>query len=72
MKRKSFEFDPIDNEEQRLLQQAIENSKKDFRRVVLDLPTAPVYFPTIEEFRDPIGFIQRHAKSHFSIVISAR
>jgi hypothetical protein len=54
-----FEFDDLDNEEQRLLQQAIKNSLKETKRVERTVPEAPTYRPTLEQFRDPYGYIKR-------------
>ena len=49
----------MDNEEQKLIQQAIKNSKKDTRRVEREIPMAPTYYPTVEEFRNPYAYISK-------------
>ena len=54
-----FEFDGLDNEEQKLIQQAIKNSKKDTKRVELEIPMAPTFYPTVEEFRNPYVYISK-------------
>lgn len=58
-KTSRFEFDFLDNEEQRLLQQALKVSKKETKRVELEIPDAPVYYPTKDEFMDPLTYIQK-------------
>ena len=49
--------------EERLLQQAIQNSKLDQGRPVdgkLRIPSAPVFYPTIEEFEgNPIHYVEK-------------
>lgn len=57
-----FEFDSMDNDEQRMIQQAIRNSKKEFKRVEhaeLIIPEAPTYYPTVEEFKNPFEYISK-------------
>ena len=54
-----FEFDGLDNEEQKLLQQAIKNSKKETKRVECTIPMAPTYYPSAEEWRDPFQYIAK-------------
>lgn len=39
--------------------QALKVSKKDSKRVAVELPLAPVYYPTLEEFHDTLGYIQK-------------
>ena len=52
-------YEVIDNYEQRMLQQALENSKRDFKREEVKVPFAPEYHPTITEFKDPMAYIER-------------
>ena len=49
----------LDNDEQRLLQQAIKNSLVDRKRVDVDVPEAPTYYPTLEEWTDPYQYIHK-------------
>lgn len=50
-------------EEERLLHQAIQNSKLDQRRPKdgkLDIPWGPTFYPTIEEFEgNPLDYIEK-------------
>lgn len=57
LKTSRYEFSFLENEEQRLIQQALKISKKDTKRVIIDHPEAPVFYPTFEQFQDPIEFI---------------
>jgi hypothetical protein len=52
-----FDFDDLDNEEQRLIQQAIKNSQIETQRITVDVPDAPTYHPTVEEFMNPLAYI---------------
>lgn len=46
--------------EERYLQQAIQNSKWEHARTPLDVPYAPVFYPTVEEFcGNPLDYIQK-------------
>lgn len=54
-----FEEDMLGNDEQRLLQQAIKNSLVDRKRVIVEVPSAPTYYPTLEEFKDPYQYIHK-------------
>lgn len=50
------------NEEERLFQQAIKNSRIDAQRPTTDftVPLAPTFFPTVEEFKgNPIHYINK-------------
>jgi len=49
----------IENYEQKLLQQALENSKRDFKREEVKVPFAPEYHPSATEFKNPIAYIAR-------------
>lgn len=55
-----FQFDDVDPEEQRMLQQALRNSIKDTKVQDQHVPDAPVYYPTLEQFKDPLGYIKRY------------
>lgn len=54
--------DILDNAEQKLIMQAIENSKRETRREEYDVPDAPTYYPTVDEFRDPLKYITAISK----------
>ena len=61
-KTSRFEFDSLDNDEQRMVQQAIRNSKKDFERLEhteLSIPECPTYYPSVDEFKDPFAYITK-------------
>lgn len=53
---------PTSSIEERLLQQAIENSKVDFGRFDISesVPHAPTFFPTVDEFEgNPLHYINK-------------
>ena len=49
----------ISREEERSLRLALENSKNTTRRSTARVPDAPVFYPTMEEFRKPLEYIVR-------------
>jgi histone demethylase JARID1 len=54
-----FDFNFLDNEEQRFLQQALKISKMDKERKEIPIPEAPVFYPTEEEFLDCVGYVRK-------------
>lgn len=56
-KTNRFDFDGLDNEEQLMIQQAVKNSQRDQYRCQCEIPEAPTFRPTVEEFMDPLGYI---------------
>ena len=54
-----YDYSVVDKEEQLMINQAIQNSRQETRRVNLvdDIPEAPVKRPSLEEFMDPIKYI---------------
>ena len=48
------------NEEERQLQQALENSRVLRGREKLPIDEAPTFYPTQDEFADPLKYINRH------------
>ena len=52
-----FEFDSMENEEHKLVQQAIKNSTIDSVKKEFEIKEAPVYYPTTDQFRDPLKYI---------------
>ena len=53
-----FEFDSIQNEEQKLFQQALKNSTIDHFKQDLEIREAPTYYPSRIEFKDPLKYIR--------------
>ena len=47
----------ISAEEQRSLKQALENSQALQKQQHVDVPMAPIFYPTMEEFSNPIKYI---------------
>lgn len=59
MKTKLYDFDACNNKEEQLIQQALKNSRIETKKVVFEAPSAPTYYPTTEEFKDPLVYIRR-------------
>ena len=57
VKTKTYDFEEEDNEEKRLLQLALKNSQLETTRVKHTLPPAPTFYPTVEEFKNPLAYI---------------
>jgi len=49
----------VQNEEQELLQLALKNSLLETSRVQHDIPAAPVFYPTVDEFKNPLAYIEK-------------
>jgi hypothetical protein len=47
------------DEETRQLQLALRNSRKEIQKTTVPVPEAPTYYPSLEEFRDPLEYITR-------------
>jgi hypothetical protein len=54
-----FDFDSLENDEQRLVQQALRNSQRQVKRTVCAVPMAPTYYPSVEEFENPMEYINK-------------
>lgn len=56
------------DEEARQLQLALMNSRKDTHKTRTHVPEAPTYYPTIEEFQDPLEYVARFFDSPNSFI----
>jgi hypothetical protein len=54
------------DEEARQLQLALRNSRKDTHKTTTPIPEAPTYYPTIEEFQDPLEYVTRFFHRRFT------
>jgi histone demethylase JARID1 len=59
-----------DNQEERLFQQALKNSRIDTCRRRVEVPSAPVYHPTYEEFQDPLAYVSKYVPCSRSVQLS--
>ena len=57
----------MDNEQLRLLQVAVENSRAENVASDVHIDDAPTFRPTIEEFQDPIKYISRYNCVRFAL-----
>lgn len=48
------------DEETRQLQLALRNSRKEIKKTSVPIPEAPTYYPSIEEFEDPLEYVTRY------------
>lgn len=71
VKAARYADDIIDNEEARLIQRAIENSKRETERLSLPVESAPVFHPTIEDFKNPLQYINRLGQSAIYVSLIA-
>lgn len=56
-KPQAYDFAEMENKEQMLLQKALANSRRDTKREDVDVPLAPSFYPTVDEFREPLKYI---------------
>ena len=54
-----FDVDDYENEDMALLNQAIENSRRETKRERVTIPEALTFYPTSEEFKNPLQYIAR-------------
>lgn len=54
------EFDVLTSEEERMIAQAVKNSLIETKKVEFVPSEAPVYYPTIDEFQNPLEYISRY------------
>jgi hypothetical protein len=59
VKTARFDFDSLENEEQKVLQQVMRNSLIDTQRREISVPDAPTFYPTVEEFENPLLYIKK-------------
>lgn len=61
-KKSKFEFSDfkrLDAGEEVYIKQALENSKREIKREVLTIPPALIFRPTLEQFANPMEYINR-------------
>ena len=54
------DFDVLTHEEERMIAQAVKNSLIETKKVEFIPPEAPVYYPTFDEFKNPLEYISRY------------
>lgn len=54
------DFDVLTSEEERMIAQAMKNSLIETKKVDFIPPEAPVYYPTIDEFQNPLEYISKY------------
>ena len=71
-------FDRVSSEEERMIAQALKNSLIDTKKIDFVPPEAPVYHPSIDEFRDPLEYISRYrlaisiSRHYWNLLVSGR
>jgi histone demethylase JARID1 len=53
-----FDFASLDNGEEKIYQQALKNSTIDHYKLDLEIREGPTYYPSTEEFKDPLKYIR--------------
>ena len=67
MKPQKRTMEYVSREEQIALRLALANSKTTTRRITADVPFAPTFYPTLEEFQTPLKYITKlHAEGRVS------
>eukprot|EP01038_Epipyxis_sp_PR26KG_P007815 gene7815-10617_t len=59
IKTSRYNFEFMANDEQKYLQQAIKISRKETKRIYKEAPMGPIFYPTIDEFKDPLKYISK-------------
>lgn len=52
------------DEETRQLQLALRNSRKETHKTTTPVPEAPTYYPSVEEFQNPLEYVTRFLSHH--------
>lgn len=69
MKTSRFDVEDYENEDVLLYNQALENSRRETKRVHVAVPDAPTFYPSLQEFKDPLKYIARSLNANFYLFI---
>lgn len=66
LKTSRYDFEDANNSEEKLVQQAMKNSRIETCKLEFKVPSAPTFHPTVAEFADPLKYIKRYCAQPLS------